>query len=165
MRRFLGTILALVLSVTLPLWAADGPQGPQLPAQLMLAERYMQALTQRNYNQLARFYDRDTVWHDQTANKKITGRRDIIAFQRRVHTYTQEYEFVSDHAFYNGNLVVMIGSYYYKARGDLFGHPGESILFSLPGVTTLKLDMDKQRIKQHTDLLDYRSMKDQLKLY
>ncbi|SHH93806.1 nuclear transport factor 2 family protein [Ferrimonas marina] len=158
----------LWLSLTTLAWAEQPgppePVSPDLPEAIVLAQNYMDALTNRDYSRLSRFYDRETEWYDRTAGKKLTGRRDIITFLRRVHSYTQEYYFVSDHTFYNGSLVVMIGSYYYKARGDLFGYPGKSITFSLPGVTTLKLDMENQRVDEHLDLLDYATMKDQLKM-
>ncbi|MBW3140659.1 nuclear transport factor 2 family protein [Ferrimonas balearica] len=155
----------LLMMLFLPLLsqaAEEVDPGPQKPAAIQLAEEYMAALTNRNYSKLAQFYDRETVLTDQMAGKSLTGSRDILAFLRRVHTYTQEYYFNADHLFYKGSRVVMIGNYYYKARGDLFGYPGESVTFSLPGVTTLKLDMENRRIEQQIDYLDYHTMEDQL---
>lgn len=155
----------LLLTLCLPLFVLASDEvdtGPQKPAAIQLAEEYMAALTNRNYSRLSQFYDRETVLTDQMAGKTLTGRREILSFLRRIHTYTQEYYFNADHMFYKGSRVVMIGNYYYKARGDLFGYPGESVTFSLPGVTTLKLDMENRRIEEQIDLLDYHTMEDQL---
>ncbi|MBY5993574.1 nuclear transport factor 2 family protein [Ferrimonas balearica] len=155
----------LILLLSLPLGALAAEEvdpSPQTPEAIQLAQDYMAALTNRNYSQLAQYYDRESVLTDRMAGKSITGRRDILAFLRRVHTYTQEYYFNSDHLFYKGSRVVMIGNYYYKARGDLFGYPGQSITFALPGVTTLKLDLENRRIEEHIDFLDYATMEDQL---
>ncbi|MBY6188197.1 nuclear transport factor 2 family protein [Marinobacter hydrocarbonoclasticus] len=155
----------LLLTLCLPLMAhaaEDVDPGPQKPEAIQLAEAYMAALTNRNYSKLAQFYDRETVLTDQMAGKTLTGRREILSFLRRVHTYTQEYYFNADHVFYKSSRVIMIGNYYYKARGDLFGYPGESVTFSLPGVTTLKLDMENGRIEEQIDYLDYHTMEDQL---
>ncbi|GAA5192135.1 nuclear transport factor 2 family protein [Ferrimonas gelatinilytica] len=156
----------LVLSGPVRANGADDPAdyGPAQIPEMALAERYIEALTSLNFNQLSRFYDRETLFEDKTAGKSLVGRRDILTFLRRVHSYTREYEFVPSHTFANGSLVVMIGSYYYQARGDLFGYPGETITFVLPGVTTLKVDMENQRISEHIDMFDYGAMKDQLKL-
>ncbi len=155
----------LLLILCLPLFASaaeDVDAAPKKPDAIQLAEEYMAALTNRNYSKLAQFYDRETVLTDQMAGKTLTGRREILSFLRRIHTYTQEYHFNADHLFYKGSRVVMIGNYYYKARGDLFGYPGESITFSLPGITTLKLDMENRRIEEQIDYLDYHTMEDQL---
>ncbi len=165
--RFITLLLALLLIGTVHAGEpqAQSDYGPAEIPELALAERYIQALTSLNFSRLSRFYDRETLFEDKTAGKSLVGRRDILTFLRRVHSYTQEYEFVPDHTFANGSLVVLVGSYYYRARGDLFGYPGETITLVLPGVTTLRVDMEHQRISEHIDLFDYGAMKDQLKLY
>ncbi|WP_417349690.1 nuclear transport factor 2 family protein [Ferrimonas sp.] len=167
----LGIVLALLLPSTA--WAAGAdivpdepassePAEPAVPEAISLSQEYILALTGRNYNSLNRFYSRETVFEDKTASKKVTGATDILTFLRRIHVYTLSYSFEPDHIFHSGSLVVLIGTYRYRSRGDLFGKPGKTIELTIPGVTTLELDMDEKQIKKHVDLLDYDAMRDQL---
>ncbi|WP_084144546.1 nuclear transport factor 2 family protein [Ferrimonas kyonanensis] len=170
MLRFGIMVLALISA---PLWAAGADIVPdqdpvtaeakiEIPAPILLAQDYIKALTHRDYNKLSRFYSRETKFNDRTASKTITGGSDILTFLRRIHVYTLDYSFEPDHVFHSGDLVVMIGTYRYKSRGDLFGKPGQTIELTIPGVTTLDLDMEEKEIKSHVDLLDYDTMRDQL---
>ncbi|TKB51637.1 nuclear transport factor 2 family protein [Ferrimonas sediminicola] len=166
-----GIVLVLLLPLTAQAAGADivpdEPQSdeaaePQVPEAIRLAREYIQALTERNYNTLNRFYSRETEFEDKTAGKKVNGATDILTFLRRIHVYTLAYSFEPDHIFHSGSLVVLIGTYRYRSRGDLFGKPGQTIELTIPGVTTLELDMEEKRIKKHLDLLDYDAMRDQL---
>ena len=133
-----------------------------MPKEQQLAINYMQTLTSYDFNQLSKYYDRETVFVDKTANKKYTGEKQIINFLRRAHQGVVEYRFNLEHMFNSGSLVVLMGSYYLKGPGDQFGKPGKIIEIAVPGVTSLKLDTDKGRIKEHADLIDYQTMTDQL---
>ncbi|TKB54766.1 nuclear transport factor 2 family protein [Ferrimonas aestuarii] len=134
----------------------------QIPDAIQLANEYLAALTARDYGKLSRFYSRETKFVDRTAKKTLTGGSDILTFLRRIHVYTLDYSFEVDHAFHSGSLVVYIGTYKYKSRGDLFGKPGQNIELQIPGVTTIEVDLNDREIKTHTDLLDYDTMRDQL---
>ena len=135
-----------------------------MPKEQQLAINYMQTLTNHNFNKLSEYYDRETVFFDRTANKKYTGEKKIIEFLRLAHKGVLEYRFNLDHMFNTGSLVVMMGSYYLKGPGDQFGKPGKIIEIAVPGVTSLKVDTDKGRIKEHADLIDYQTMADQLSI-
>ncbi|QIZ78740.1 ester cyclase [Ferrimonas lipolytica] len=166
-------MLKFLFAITLSLLIAAGavaeeqgpPEEPTQAPELELANRYINALTERNFRTLRRMLHRETKFKDEMAGKDVTGTRDILMFLKRVHTYTESYAFVIDHQFFKGSEVVMIGSYYYQARGDLFGMPGKLITLTIPGVTMLDVDVDEQRIDEHVDILDYATMKAQLKLY
>ena len=134
----------------------------EMPLEQQLAVKYIQAVTDHNYKALGAFYDRDSIFKDRTASKSYTGRRHIISFLRRAHQGVLEYGFNIEHMFNSGSLVVMIGSYHYKGPGDQFGKPGKIIDLAIPGVTTVKLDMDNRRVEEHEDLMDYQTMADQL---
>ncbi|MGI2257819.1 nuclear transport factor 2 family protein [Shewanella sp. GXUN23E] len=142
-------------------FSALGNQG-EMPREQQLAMNYMQALTTHNYSKLEQFYDRETVFSDRTAGRKYTGEIHILDFLRRAHEGVLEYRFNLEHMYNSGSLVVMIGSYYLKGPGDQFGKPGKIIEVAVYGVTTLKLDMAKKRVKEHIDLIDYQTMADQL---
>lgn len=134
----------------------------EMPAEQQLAVRYIQAVTDHDYQALNRFYNRESIFNDRTASKTYTGRRHIISFLRRAHQGVLEYDFNIEHMFNSGSLVVMIGSYHYKGPGEQFGKPGKIIDLAIPGVTTVKLDMDNHRVSKHEDLMDYQTMVDQL---
>jgi len=134
----------------------------QMPIEQQLAVKYIQALTDHDYKTLFNFYNRDSVFNDKTASKKYTGRRHILSFLKRAHQGVLEYGFNIEHMFNSGSLVVMIGNYHYKGPGEQFGKPGKIIDLAIPGVTTVKLDMDTHRVKEHEDLMDYQTMADQL---
>ncbi|BAJ00879.1 nuclear transport factor 2 family protein [Shewanella violacea] len=151
--------LCLVLAFAcLPSVANTG----KMPLEQQLAVKYIQAVTEHDYQALNAFYDRDSVFKDRTASKTYTGRRHIINFLRRAHQGVLEYAFNIEHMFNSGSLVVMIGSYHYRGPGDQFGKPGKIIDLAIPGVTTINLDMTNQRVEQHVDLMDYQTMADQL---
>ncbi|MBV7314258.1 ester cyclase [Shewanella sp. NIFS-20-20] len=133
-----------------------------MPQEQQLAMTYMQALSEHNYEALYSFYDRETVFNDRTAGREYIGERHIIEFLKRAHQGVLEYGFNVEHMYNSGSLVVMIGSYQFKGPGDLFGKPGKIINIAIPGVTTLKLDMVTERVKEHLDLIDYQTMQDQL---
>lgn len=158
MRYFWLTLIYLTVTVSAKATAATG----SMPAPQLLASQYMLALTNHNYSQLRHFYDRDTVFYDRTADKKYTGERHILDFFRRAHRGILKYKFNLEHMYNSGSLVVMIGNYHLKGPGEQFGKPGKIIEIAVPGVTTLKLDMTKGRIKEHIDLIDYQTMSDQL---
>ncbi|SQH75567.1 conserved protein of unknown function [Shewanella benthica] len=134
----------------------------EMPLEQQLAVKYIQAVTDHDYQALYAFYDRNSVFKDRTAGKTYTGRRHIISFLRRAHQGVLEYGFNIEHMFNSGSLVVMIGSYHYRGPGDQFGKPGKIIDLAIPGVTTVKLDMDNRRVEKHEDLMDYQTMADQL---
>ncbi|WP_028117792.1 nuclear transport factor 2 family protein [Ferrimonas senticii] len=163
MARLIGLLLWIL---TLPLPAAEQtvPQDQQ-PPQLELAQRYINAITSLDFRQVQRMLHRETEYEDVMAGTDLTGGRDILKFLRRVHLYTKDYQFVIDHQFYHDDKVVMIGNYYYRAKGNLFGLPNELITVTLPGITVLDVDVKKQRIDRHEDTLDYDTLKAQLKLY
>ena len=127
-----------------------------------MAMRYIQALTEHDYDTLNHFYNRDSVFYDKTAGRKYTGARHIIDFLERAHNGVLEYEFNIEHMYNTGSLVVMIGNYHFKGPGEQFGKPGKIIDVAIPGVTTLKLDMYNDRVTEHMDLIDYQTMSDQL---
>ncbi|MCL1096696.1 nuclear transport factor 2 family protein [Shewanella gelidii] len=133
-----------------------------MPKEQQLANEYMKILTSRDYEKLKRYYSRSSLLYDQTANKKFTGQRHILAFLKRAQKGVIEYNFNIEHMFNTGSLVVMIGNYHYQGPGDQFGKPGKIVKIAIPGVTTLKLDMNTRRVRQHTDLIDYQTMTDQL---
>ncbi|WP_298769219.1 ester cyclase [uncultured Shewanella sp.] len=133
-----------------------------MPAEQAMAVDYMDALTHQKFKKLNHYYNRDSIFFDKTANRKYIGKKDILYFLKRVQQGVLEYKFTIDHMFNSGSLVVMIGNYYYKGPGDLFGKPGKIINLAIPSVTMLTLDMKKRRIKEHQDLLDYQTMSDQL---
>ncbi|MCF1426809.1 MAG: ester cyclase [Shewanella sp.] len=144
-------------------FSALGSPG-DMPIEQQLAMKYMQALTSHNYNKLAQFYDRETVFFDRTAGRKYTGGTHILDFLRRAHKGVMEYRFNLEHMYNSGSLVVMIGSYYLKGPGEQFGKPGKIIEIAVSGVTCLELDTSKGRVKEHIDLIDYQTMADQLAL-
>ncbi|WP_342343046.1 nuclear transport factor 2 family protein [Shewanella salipaludis] len=152
-------ILCFILSLLcLPVSANSG----DMPEEQRLAMRYLQALTEHDYPALKRFYNRDSVFYDRTADRKYKGQRHIIAFLERAHEGVLEYEFNIEHMFNSGSLVVMIGNYHFKGPGEQFGKPGKIIDIAIPGVTSLKLDMQHRRVMEHLDLMDYQTMSDQL---
>jgi len=134
----------------------------EMPIEQQLAVKYIQALTDNDYKILFNFYNRDSVFNDRTASKKYTGRRHILSFLKRAHQGVLEYEFNIEHMFNSGSLVVIIGNYHYKGPGEQFGKPGKIINLAIPGITTVKFDMDTHRVKEHEDLMDYQTMADQL---
>ncbi|GIU22580.1 nuclear transport factor 2 family protein [Shewanella schlegeliana] len=133
-----------------------------MPKEQQLAIKYIQALTRQDYTSLSAFYNRDSVFNDRTAGRTYTGKRHILQFLKRAHRGVLEYNFNIEHMFNSGSLVVLIGNYRYKGPGELFGKPGRIIDIAIPGVTTLRLDMTHQRVKEHQDLMDYQTMADQL---
>ncbi|MCK8043718.1 nuclear transport factor 2 family protein [Shewanella sp. 1CM18E] len=133
-----------------------------MPKEQQLAIKYIQALTHQDYSGLSRFYNRESIFNDRTAGRKYIGKRHILQFLKRAHRGVLEYNFNIEHMFNSGSLVVLIGNYRYKGPGELFGKPGRIIDIAIPGVTTLKLDMTHERIKEHQDLMDYQTMADQL---
>lgn len=134
----------------------------EMPKEQQLAIKYMEALTEHDYATLRRFYNRDSVFIDKTANRKYTGGRFIIDFFERAHEGVLEYNFNIEHMYNAGSLVVMIGNYHFKGPGEQFGKPGKIIDIAIPGVTSLKLDMLNKRVTEHLDLIDYQTMSDQL---
>ncbi len=134
----------------------------EMPRAQQLAMQYMQALTGHNYDQLRQFYNRDSVFIDRTAGREYTGSRHIIEFLERAHRGVLEFKFTVEHMYNSGSLVVMIGHYHLRGPGEQFGKPGKIIEIAVPGVTTLKLNMTTERIKEHLDFIDYQTMKDQL---
>lgn len=134
----------------------------EMPEPQKLAVQYIKALTDHNYDILSHFYDRESVFYDRTANKKYSGRRHILAFFQRAHKGVLEYSFNLEHMYNSGALVVMIGNYHFKGPGEQFGKPGKIIEIAVPGVTTLNLDMAKDKVKEHIDFIDYQTMSDQL---
>ncbi|MBR9726623.1 ester cyclase [Shewanella intestini] len=133
-----------------------------MPVAQQYAMQYIHALTHQDYKILRTFYSRDSLFYDKTANVKYKGARHILAFFTRAHSGVLEYRFDVDHMFNNGSLVVLIGSYRLRGPGEQYGKPGKVIDIAVPGVTTLKFDMDKKRIVEHIDLMDYQTMSDQL---
>ncbi len=127
-----------------------------------MAVNYIQALTEHDYNKLASFYNRDSVFQDRTAGRKYKGGRFIIEFFERAHAGVLEYSFNIEHMYNSGSLVVMIGNYRFKGPGEQFGKPGKIIDVAVPAVTSLRLDMRNHRVTEHTDLVDYQTMADQL---
>lgn len=147
------------LSYTNPTRPSGAIKRPKAQA---VALSYIEALTSRDYHHLADFYNRDSYFVDKTAGKKYIGGRHIINFFKRAHSGVKRYQFNLEHMYHSGSLVVMIGSYHVTAAGDQFGKPGKMIDIAVPGVTTLKLDLATNRVKQHTDFIDYQTMSDQL---
>lgn len=142
-------------------FSASANNGDMPPEQKMAVD-YMDALTHQQFKKLNRYYSRDSIFYDKTANRKYIGRKNILYFLQKVQQGVLEYKFNIDHMFNSGSLVVLIGNYYYKGPGDLFGKPGKIINLAIPSVTMLTLDMGKGRVKEHQDLLDYQTMSDQL---
>ncbi|ARD21533.1 nuclear transport factor 2 family protein [Shewanella sp. MMG014] len=134
----------------------------EMPKVQQLAVQYIQALTDHDYRQLRRFYNRDSVFYDKTANVTYTGGRHIIEFLERAHEGVLEYRFNIEHMFNTGSLVVLIGNYHLRGPGDQFGKPGKIIEIAVPGVTTLKFDLNTERMTEQVDLMDYQTMSDQL---
>ena len=133
-----------------------------MPEEQQLAVKYMNALTEHDYKTLRKFYNRESVFFDKTANRKYTGGRFIIDFLERAHEGVLEYNFNIEHMYNAGSLVVMIGNYHFKGPGEQFGKPGKIIDVAIPGVTSLKIDMLNRRVTEHVDLIDYQTMSDQL---
>ncbi len=134
----------------------------ETPQEQKLATEYIQTLTSNDMVKLSSFYNRESIFQDQTANKKYTGRKNILAFFKRAHLGLLEYKFTVEHMFNAGSLVVMVGSYNYKGLGHQFGKPGKVINIAVSGVTTLEVDVANHRIKKHIDLIDYQTMNNQL---
>ena len=134
----------------------------EMPREQQMAMQYMQALTDHDYRSLRRFYNRDSVFYDKTANVTYQGGRHIIEFFERAHEGVLEYKFNIEHMFNTGSLVVMIGNYHLRGPGKQFGNPGKIIEIAIPGVTTLKFDMNTERMTEQVDLMDYQTMSDQL---
>jgi limonene-1,2-epoxide hydrolase len=132
------------------------------PIEQQLALGYIKALTEHDYQALRRFYNRDSVFYDKTADTKYIGTRSIIAFLQRSHEGVLEFDFNIEHMFNTGPLVVMIGNYHLRGPGEQFGKPGKIIDIAVPGVTTLKFDPNTQRLTEQVDLMDYQTMSDQL---
>ena len=120
--------------------------------------------TQQDYRSLQRFYSRDSVFNDETASKTYTGQREIVSFLKNAYQGVLEFDFNIDHMFNSNSIVVLVGSYHYKGPGKQFGKPGKIINIAVPGITTLKVDISKQRVKEHHDFIDYQTMEDQLAL-
>ncbi|GGP86002.1 nuclear transport factor 2 family protein [Shewanella ulleungensis] len=133
-----------------------------MPKEQQLAMKYMEALTDHDYSTLRRFYSRETIFFDKTANTTYTGGRQIIGFLQRAHEGVLEYRLNIEHMFNTGSLVVIIGSYRLRGPGDQFGKPGKIIDLAVPGVTTLKFDNNTERLIEQMDLMDYQTMSDQL---
>ncbi|WP_376708363.1 ester cyclase [Shewanella surugensis] len=152
------SVFLLFLFVNFSAKASNG----DMPPEQKMAVDYMNALTHQQFYKLNHYYNRDSVFYDKTANRKYIGRKNILSFLQRVQQGVLEYKFNIDHMFNSGSLVVLIGNYYYKGPGDLFGKPGKIITLAIPSVTMLTLDLGKKRIKEHQDLLDYQTMSDQL---
>nr|WP_081933419.1 nuclear transport factor 2 family protein [Shewanella mangrovi] len=133
-----------------------------MPQEQQLAISYIKALTSHDYDELATFYGRDSVFNDATAGRSYTGGRHIIDFFERAHRGVLEYDFNIEHMFNTGSLVVMIGNYHFKGPGEQFGKPGKIIDVAIPGVTTLNLDVNRHRVNKHIDYIDYQTMSDQL---
>ncbi|AUD59585.1 hypothetical protein TUM4637_38010 [Shewanella hafniensis] len=159
--RILCLILCLIFVPALNPAAAQANSG-EMPQEQLLAVKYMNALTEHDYKTLRKFYNRDSIFFDKTANRKYTGGRFIIDFLERAHEGVLEYDFNIEHMYNAGSLVVMIGNYHFKGPGEQFGKPGKIIDIAIPGVTSLKLDMLNNRVTEHVDLIDYQTMSDQL---
>ncbi|ABN60691.1 nuclear transport factor 2 family protein [Shewanella baltica] len=159
--RILCLILCLIFIPALNPAAAQANSG-EMPQEQQLAVKYMNALTEHDYKTLRKFYNRESVFFDKTANRKYTGGRFIIDFLERAHEGVLEYDFNIEHMYNAGSLVVMIGNYHFKGPGEQFGKPGKIIDIAIPGVTSLKLDMLNHRVTEHVDLIDYQTMSDQL---
>lgn len=159
--RILCLILCLILIPLLAPATAQANSG-EMPQEQQLAMKYMSALTEHDYKTLRKFYNRDSIFFDKTANRKYTGGRFIIDFLERAHEGVLEYNFNIEHMYNAGSLVVMIGNYHFKGPGEQFGKPGKIIDVAIPGVTSLKIDMLNHRVTEHVDLIDYQTMSDQL---
>lgn len=155
--RYLVLLLCFLTS-----WAAAS--SGEMPEEQQMAVNYIQALTEHDYSALARYYNRDSVFQDRTAGRKYKGGRFIIEFFERAHAGVLEYNFSIEHMYNSGSLVVMIGNYRFKGPGEQFGKPGKIIDVAVPAVTTLRLDMRNHRVTEHTDLIDYQTMADQLSM-
>lgn len=156
----MGILLAL-LTIMDPAQANNEHFG-DMPKSQQLAVRYISALTRGDYSALSQFYGRESLFIDKTANLKYKGNREILNFIKRVQKDVIEYKFSIEHMYNSQSLVILIGNYYFKGPGDLFGKPGKIIEIAVPGVTTLSVDLRKKRIKEHIDLIDYQTMSDQL---
>ncbi|MGI2092483.1 nuclear transport factor 2 family protein [Shewanella oncorhynchi] len=159
--RILCFILCLIFVPALNPAAVQANSG-EMPQEQQLAVKYMNALTEHDYKTLRKFYNRESVFFDKTANRKYTGGRFIIDFLERAHEGVLEYNFNIEHMYNAGSLVVMIGNYHFKGPGEQFGKPGKIIDVAIPGVTSLKIDMLNRRVTEHVDLIDYQTMSDQL---
>ncbi|MCH1928677.1 nuclear transport factor 2 family protein [Shewanella acanthi] len=154
----------LVCLMFVPSVLAAQANSGEMPEEQQLAVKYITALTEHDYRTLSKFYNRDSVFYDKTANRKYTGGRFIIDFLERAHEGVLEYTFNIEHMYNAGPLVVMIGNYHFKGPGEQFGKPGKIIDVAIPGVTSIKLDMRSHRVTEHVDLIDYQTMSDQLAL-
>ena len=151
-------ILFCCLLCSLPTKASNGT----MPLEQKLAMEYVEALTEQDYKTLRRFYTRDSLFFDNTADRKYLGERQIVSFFERAHEGVLEYRFNIEHMFNSGSLVVIIGNYRFRGPGEQFGKPDKIIEVAVPGVTTLKFDMKTQRLIEHMDLMDYQTLTDQL---
>lgn len=111
--RILCLILCLIFVPALNPAAAQANSG-EMPQEQQLAVKYMNALTEHDYKTLRKFYNRESVFFDKTANRKYTGGRFIIDFLERAHEGVLEYDFNIEHMYNAGSLVVMIGNYHFK---------------------------------------------------
>nr|WP_245837105.1 ester cyclase [Paraferrimonas sedimenticola] len=141
---------------------AVSTHAEDIPKEQKLALAYLDAYNHSDFSKLNRFYNRETVFNDRTAKRKYTGRYKIVNFLQRARAGVLETKVQVEHMFNQGSLVVIIGSHYYRGPGEQFGKPGKMIELAIPGVTTLSVDTGSQQIKEHVDLLDYETMKDQL---
>ncbi|MDO6617470.1 MULTISPECIES: nuclear transport factor 2 family protein [unclassified Shewanella] len=156
-------LILLVCCLLSSIWSTSSlANSGEMPKQQQLAVQYMQALTSHDYRTLKKFYNRESVFFDKTANVKYTGGRHIIEFFQRAHDGVLEYKLNIEHMFNTGSLVVLIGNYHLRGPGDQFGKPGKIIEIAVPGVTTLKFDMKTERVTEQVDLMDYQTMSDQL---
>jgi len=133
-----------------------------MPVEQQLAMQYIKAYTEHDFKTLRQFYTRESLFFDKTAGVEYKGERHIIDFLTRAHEGVLEYRLNIEHMFNNGSVVVIIGSYRLRGPGDQYGKPDRIIDIAVPGVTTLKFDMNTQRLIEHMDLMDYQTMADQL---
>ena len=157
MRAF---FLLVSLFFSMSVFAKNG----DIPAEQKFAMDYIHTITSNDMAKLGSFYNRNSVFQDKTANKKYVGKSHILAFFKRAHKGLLEYKFTLEHMFNSGSMVVLVGSYSYKGLGQQFGKHGKVINISVPGVTTLEVDVANHRIKKHVDLIDYQTMDDQLEI-
>ena len=130
-----------------------------------LALQYLQAYVTLNYPQLSHYYSESSLFRDISADKSLKGTRDILTFLQKSTVGMKSYRFIPDQIYIGSSSVSLIGSYEIETEGTLYGKPNQTLHLTIPGITVLVVSTKNNIIKEHIDILDYTSMKDQLEKY
>lgn len=153
----IALFVALAAAPTLALFA-QGPGSKRVDPS-PVAARYLNAYAKFDLDQLAAFWDDQSIFHDPTTAEigpelgPVRGARAIVDALRGSTQGVTDLRFDFEEQFHSGDRVVAIGRLLYTMPAKMLGKAKGDLDFDLRVVTVLRVEGDK--IREHTDYSDF----------